>query len=191
MRRTPSVARILEVSPPVPLDPRDVDLALVALESQPDAILVQLASFAQAGIGYPVTVIVHGIMLSGNLASGASFGSYLDSTMLSSIETALNHRPSDSLTDLRSLLEGEGSLRKLYDDLDEERKRVDQELAKLGEEDPDPELDRAALEASAIRFLNLEDAYVFPPNSPPFELEMVRVRLSHVGAWWPGKASPP
>ena len=53
------------------------------------------------------------------------------------------------------------------------------------------ELDRAALEASAIRFLNLEDAYVFPPNSPPFELEMVRVRLSHVGAWWPGKASPP
>jgi hypothetical protein len=175
----------------MPLDPSSRDLAALALRSVPDGMLIRLARLARGGAGWSVSVVVGGTLISGDLTSPEKFAENMDRMMVEALEERIKTHPDQTWAkELRDFFAGPGAFAPVVRDVLAEQDRAQDELEALGESEPDEELDRRVLEATEPGYLNLNDAYVFPPNGPAFNVPMVRVRISEVGAWWVGKTTP-
>jgi hypothetical protein len=180
----------------MPLDQSTRDLKWLAGRSRPDGLLALLARLGRSGFGLPITVVVGGTMISGNLATPEDFAADLDAKIDQGLAAAQERAPEhrESLQEVRNLFSGERSLRKQVEETRERESEREAELDKLVEAgeslSEDLELEEIDLSLPPVA-LNLRDVLIFPPSAQtPFSVDMVRVQLDSVGAWWIGKSEP-
>jgi hypothetical protein len=169
------------------LEERDRDLALLAIRSQSDPMLALLAETildAEGGTGLGITVLVGGVMISGEITSPTRFAADFDQKLLEGMKESSD--PSERMVEVIEMIETEGWIRGLTDRARAAREQVQAELDGLGDEEPDEDLARADLVGTEPVTLNLASATIFPPNAAPLSADMVRVRLANIDAWWLG-----
>jgi hypothetical protein len=179
----------------VALDDSDRDLAVLALRGQNDGVLSALAAMvldAERGLGLGITVLIGGVMIAGEVTSPARFAADFDAKLLEGLKGgAAEHERDEVVADVIAKIEVEGWFRKMMDRGRAERERVQAELDALDEdEEVNEDLARQDIDVNQPPItLNLSQATVFPPNATPFKVDVVRVKLSNVDAWWTGVTS--
>jgi hypothetical protein len=169
---------------------------------EPDPTLNILLGWAQAGFGFPVTLVVDGFLLTGVLAREQTWGKALNAQVLELVTRVEEfHResseggliPADQAAALEALqkCDFEEDARERHAVRSKRRGEIQAAIPDSGEWQPTElpgDLGRLwAREASRDRFLTLADASILIPPGRRDEIGTVRVAVDRIGAWWPAE----
>jgi hypothetical protein len=174
-----------------PLDPNELNLALLASRHEPDPFLVQLAQRSKIAGGFGLGLLVNGMIVIGGLARPSDFAETVDAEWQKAMN--LNERPDGtSEEEWASLIERVSTqgAKIIADEIEHEERFHEQGEFYRGPEGFDANtipaaIARAAIVANAASHLTLRGARIFAPPQPgPTIVPVLRVAIHQVAGWW-------
>jgi hypothetical protein len=174
-----------------PLDPNELNLALLTSRHAPDPFLVQLAQRSKSGGGFGLGLIVNGMVVIGALARPSAFAETVDVEWQKVMN--LKERPADtSEEEWASLIERVSTqgAQIIADEVEHEERFHERGEFYRGPEGFDASttpaaIARAAIVANSASHLTLRDARICAPSQAgPTIVPVLRVAIDQVAGWW-------
>lgn len=174
-----------------PLNPSELNLALLTSRHEPDPFLVQLAQRSKIAGGFGLGLLINGMVVVGGLTRPSDFANMVDAEWRKAAN-AFERPDNTSAEEWAAIVERVATqgARIIADEAERAERFHEQGEFYRGPEGFDVEtipapIARAAIVANSASHLTLKDARIFAPSQPvPTIVPVLRVAIDQVAGWW-------